>query len=111
MGLELSRPSKILTAKERGELQIVTSGGGTGDRRCENVQRLNLSQDLSELFATSIMGHTCSWDDIIMTRIELPLLMLNDWVMFINMGSYTSTMRSTFNGLPMSQIIRCRILK
>lgn len=75
------------------------------------VHHRYLSNELNELVDTVVMGHSCSWDDIIDEHRHLPLLETGDWLIFTNMGTYTTVLETFFNGLPLSEIVRCRILQ
>ena len=60
------------------------------------------------LFKSSIWGPTCCPSDCIMSDILLPELTLGDWLIFRNMGAYTSSLSTNFNGMPKAQIFYSR---
>ncbi|KAK3584395.1 hypothetical protein CHS0354_010170 [Potamilus streckersoni] len=51
------------------------------------------------LFKSTLWGSTCANVDCIMEDVLLPDLHSGDWMYFPNMGAYTSTMSTTFNGM------------
>ncbi|XP_028936098.1 antizyme inhibitor 2-like isoform X2 [Ornithorhynchus anatinus] len=53
------------------------------------------------VYPCSLWGPTCdNLDKITQDDIPLPELDVGDWLMFENMGAYTVTLTSTFNGFP-----------
>ena len=49
-------------------------------------------------FASSVWGQTCDGLDCIVKDAELPELNVGDWLVFPDMGAYTVSAASTFNG-------------
>lgn len=47
---------------------------------------------------SSIWGPTCDAMDCILPTCHLPKLNIGDWIIFENMGAYTLSAASTFNG-------------
>lgn len=47
-----------------------------------------------------IWGSTCDGADKILESVQLPILSLNDWLRWDNMGAYTQAGASHFNGIP-----------
>jgi ornithine decarboxylase len=56
-------------------------------------------------FPASLWGPTCDGFDCVTPSIELPLLDVGDWLVFRNMGAYTSAAASNFNGFPNPRVI------
>lgn len=56
----------------------------------------NTSAD--ELYKSTIWGPTCDSTDRVMETCYLPFLAVGDWLMFENMGSYSLTRNTSFNG-------------
>ena len=53
----------------------------------------------NQVFRSSVWGHTCDGIDCIVEQsTELPLLELGQWLYFKNMGAYTTSAGSNFNG-------------
>ncbi|XP_053290589.1 ornithine decarboxylase 1 isoform X2 [Pleuronectes platessa] len=50
------------------------------------------------MYACSIWGPTCAGVDRIVEQCYLPDLQVGDWLVFENMGAYTVSVSSTFNG-------------
>ncbi|XP_065842901.1 ornithine decarboxylase-like isoform X2 [Oscarella lobularis] len=50
----------------------------------------------------SIWGPTCDSMDCVMEKCVLPELEIGDWLYFENMGAYTKSAASSFNGFPVS---------
>ncbi|XP_055388404.1 ornithine decarboxylase-like, partial [Condylostylus longicornis] len=96
-------PDPLFGAPEIGEINTIIPG------TLMNVRNIVCREDQNELVDTLVFGNTCSWDDIIgaeNSRMQLPLLSEGDWLVFPNMGSFTLTLGSTFNGLPLPEIVR-----
>jgi ornithine decarboxylase len=51
-------------------------------------------------FACSLWGPTCDGLDCIVKECQLPELNMGDWLLFQDMGAYTMSAASTFNGMP-----------
>jgi len=47
---------------------------------------------------TTIFGPTCDSLDVVAKRLQLPELILGEWIYFSDMGAYTLTAASNFNG-------------
>jgi len=60
--------------------------------------------DLKKKFTSSLWGPTCDGLDCLFEQTEMPLLDVGDWVYFQNMGAYTLSAGSTFNGMPRPQV-------
>lgn len=59
---------------------------------------------MSPVFQSSIWGPTCDDLDQVVNLVNLPLMKMNDWFIFKNMGAYTIPNASTFNGFPLPNI-------
>lgn len=58
----------------------------------------------SKLHSSSIWGPTCDGLDQVVNEMLLPELQLGDWLMFEDMGAYTTAVASSFNGFPISKV-------
>ncbi|KAF9128272.1 hypothetical protein BGW39_005216 [Mortierella sp. 14UC] len=58
-----------------------------------------------ELSVASVWGPTCDSIDLIAAKAVLPLMETGDWLYFENMGAYTITAASQFNGFRRSEIL------
>lgn len=57
------------------------------------------------LFPSILYGPTCdAFDRLYSTDVQLPELDVGDWLIFPDMGAYSSCMCSTFNGFPITTI-------
>ncbi|XP_031232770.1 antizyme inhibitor 2-like [Mastomys coucha] len=57
------------------------------------------------LFPCTLYGPTCdAFDRLFSTEVQLPELDVDDWLIFPDMGAYSSTMSSTFNGFPITAV-------
>lgn len=54
----------------------------------------------NKMLASSLWGHSCDGLDCIMQEVNLPLLEPGQWLLFEDMGAYTVSAASTFNGFP-----------
>ncbi|XP_077219580.1 ornithine decarboxylase-like [Tasmannia lanceolata] len=55
-------------------------------------------------FGSTVFGPTCDALDTVLTGHQLPELQVNDWLVFPNMGAYTASAGSNFNGFATSAI-------
>ncbi len=55
-------------------------------------------------YTSSIWGPTCDGLDCIMEQVFLPELGIGDWMIFPDMGAYSISIASTFNGMPKSRV-------
>jgi ornithine decarboxylase len=55
-------------------------------------------------YSCSIWGPTCDSLDCLTTYQLFPELEVGDWVLYENMGAYTQTASSAFNGMPQPKI-------
>ncbi|PIA35539.1 hypothetical protein AQUCO_03500119v1 [Aquilegia coerulea] len=55
-------------------------------------------------YASTVFGPTCDALDTLLTGFQLPELQVNDWLVFPNMGAYTASAGSNFNGFKTSAI-------
>jgi len=60
--------------------------------------------DVSKMYPCSLWGPTCDGIDCIIKKTELPEMNIGDWVLFSNMGAYTSSVGSNFNGMPLPEV-------
>lgn len=61
---------------------------------------LNLQQYIDQpRYTSSIWGPTCDGLDCITEKTELPELYDGDWLVFKDMGAYTMSASTTFNGM------------
>ncbi|KAL1916814.1 uncharacterized protein VTP21DRAFT_5518 [Calcarisporiella thermophila] len=58
-----------------------------------------------EASGCSVWGPTCDSIDCVTPRGQLPLLEVGDWMCYDNMGAYTITAASTFNGFRKSRVV------
>lgn len=65
------------------------------------------SQTLSEIvdFPSTIWGQTCNGIDVIIENQMIPQLEIGDHMVFENMGAYTITMASNFNGFKIGDVV------
>lgn len=57
---------------------------------------------------TKFLGPTCDSTDVLCQDIQLELLQIDDIVYFNNMGAYTLTINTPFNGFGPTQILHFR---
>ena len=54
--------------------------------------------DSKKLYRSSVFGPTCDSLDLINSDIHLPILSIEDWLVYYDMGSYSMSCSSGFNG-------------
>ncbi|XP_058098387.1 ornithine decarboxylase-like [Magnolia sinica] len=55
-------------------------------------------------YTSTVFGPTCDALDTVLNGYQLPELQVNDWLVFLNMGAYTASAGSNFNGFSTSAI-------
>ena len=55
-------------------------------------------------FKSSVWGPTCDGLDCVSERVMLPELRDGDWLVFADMGAYTLSAASGFNGMPRPRV-------
>ncbi|EME30288.1 Ornithine decarboxylase 1 [Galdieria sulphuraria] len=58
----------------------------------------NAAIDYSRFIRSCVFGPTCDSIDCIIRNYPLPILEVGDWLYFTNMGAYTVSLASSFNG-------------
>ncbi|KAL4379395.1 hypothetical protein GQ457_02G034670 [Hibiscus cannabinus] len=66
--------------------------------------RLTIKNPTCKTWNSTVFGPTCDAADIVLKDFELPELDVNDWLVFHNMGAYTSSRGNDFNGFKTSAI-------
>ena len=61
------------------------------------------------LFKSTVFGPTCDGLDMVLSDYSLPKLRNGDWLVFPNMGSYTLSGASNFNGINSTDIKMCYV--
>ncbi|GAU47073.1 hypothetical protein TSUD_191990 [Trifolium subterraneum] len=56
----------------------------------------------TKTFPSTVFGPTCDSTDTVLKEYSLPELEINDWLVFSNMGAYTSSLGTNFNGFSSS---------
>eukprot|EP00871_Galdieria_phlegrea_P004707 jgi/Galph1/5237/GphlegSOOS_G3802.1 len=79
-----------------GSFRDVVSLGLTFHPKCLSVS-LN-SECNCRTVRSTVFGPTCDSIDCIVRNYPLPILTIGDWLYFTNMGAYTVSLASTFNG-------------
>uniref|UniRef100_A0A8C4QII6 Orn/DAP/Arg decarboxylase 2 N-terminal domain-containing protein n=1 Tax=Eptatretus burgeri TaxID=7764 RepID=A0A8C4QII6_EPTBU len=62
------------------------------------IQPLSLKGENEVTLESIVWGHTCAGGDCVVKNCSLPELSTGDWLIFKNMGAYSMTAWSTFNG-------------
>jgi len=60
---------------------------------------------------TSIWGPTCDPKDFISKSLKLPLLDIDDWMIFKSWGAYTLSCETNFNGMKAGKIFNVNDVK
>ncbi|CAJ2635762.1 unnamed protein product [Trifolium pratense] len=56
----------------------------------------------TKTYPSTVFGPTCDSTDTVLKEYSLPELEMNDWLVFSNMGAYTSSLGTNFNGFSSS---------
>lgn len=65
-----------------------------------NSARTMHSSSNHKMTVGTFFGPTCDSIDCVAKEVQVPELNVGDWIVFPNMGAYTSAAASTFNGMP-----------
>lgn len=58
-----------------------------------------------EKFMSCVWGPTCSAYDCPVPKCHLPILDIDDWLIFDDMGAYTFVLACRFNGFPIAKVV------
>uniref|UniRef100_A0A0G4F124 ornithine decarboxylase n=1 Tax=Chromera velia CCMP2878 TaxID=1169474 RepID=A0A0G4F124_9ALVE len=85
----------LSSSSNADEERRVSEGGGASEVSASSAatEAAEKEKEPAVLF-----GPTCDGFDIVMEKAHLPVLQVGDWLLFRNMGAYTSAAFSTFNG-------------
>ena len=87
--LAATMPSGQCNLSERDEPQIENKFTVASEQRSAEEQ----------LYKSTVFGPTCDGLDTVLTDYSLPKLRNGDWLVFPNMGAYTLSGASNFNGI------------
>lgn len=59
----------------------------------------------NEKFLSNVWGPTCDSYDIVLKDVQLPELHLGDWMVWEDMGAYSLSICSTFNGFNIPEVV------
>lgn len=65
--------------------------------------------DPQQLYKSTVFGPTCDGLDTVLSDYSLPKLRNGDWLVFPNMGAYTLSGASNFNGINSTDIKMCYV--
>lgn len=65
---------------------------------------LDERQDRQEYFMSCVWGHSCCGFDCVASKVRLPLLEIDDWLVFEDMGAYSMNLATRFNGFPIATV-------
>lgn len=96
-----------LTANDEPMFMYYVNDGVYGSFNCLMFDHAEVEPTLlgdygcdEPLYTSSVWGPTCDGLDCIREEVELPELDAGDWIIFKDMGAYTMSAASTFNGMP-----------
>ncbi|XP_071536161.1 ornithine decarboxylase-like [Panulirus ornatus] len=58
----------------------------------------------SRKVASTVWGQSCSNVDRIIAEIQLPILNIGDWLVWFDLGAYSVSLATTFNGFPIPEV-------
>lgn len=68
------------------------------------VMRSSKKLDVRHRHVSTVFGPTCAAIDVVLKGYPLPELEVKDWLVFPQMGAYTSSITTSFNGLAISNV-------
>ncbi|XP_020300292.1 ornithine decarboxylase-like [Pseudomyrmex gracilis] len=105
--------SKRIACKKNAIIRMYYVNVGTYNSFVEELlglkarvpQILDETPRSNEKFLSSIWGPTCDSYDAIVQDAQLPELHIGDWLVWENMGAYTLSICTTFNGFPIPAVV------
>ncbi|XP_055331109.1 ornithine decarboxylase-like [Paramacrobiotus metropolitanus] len=95
-----SRPMYYISDGKYGSLMYYPLEGKGSFRLVRRSRTILLSESDASSASASLWGPTCCGTDCIMPEIPLPEMAIGDWIVFYEMGAYSYTNATTFNGFP-----------
>ncbi|XAR64228.1 Ornithine decarboxylase [Bertholletia excelsa] len=103
--LAFTLATNIIGKRVRGELREYWINDGIyGSMNCIFFDHYATVNATPFACSSTVFGPTCDALDTVLTGYQLPELEVNDWLVFPNMGAYTVTAGSNFNGFKTSAI-------
>jgi ornithine decarboxylase len=99
-------PEEKITCDDQSHFMYYVNDGVYGSFNCLLYDHAEVEPSLlyktcgKPVYTSSIWGPTCDGLDCIRDKCELPELDIGDWIVFHDMGAYTCSAASTFNGMP-----------
>ncbi|XP_069837128.1 ornithine decarboxylase-like [Dendropsophus ebraccatus] len=94
-----------IDGKEQRKLSYYLNDGAFGTFRLDELRGKGVKlkplkdyQHAQKHFPSILWGPCCTDHDIITEEVSLPELEIGDWIIFSNMGAYSLSVTSTFNG-------------
>ena len=96
--------TKVLYIKSSGNREIIITDASFSEYLCPALYEINppvqTLNDPKELKNYDIAGGICESTDFLAKNINLPEVKVGDYLKFINVGAYGSSMSSTYNSRP-----------
>lgn len=104
--------TRVIGKRTRGVLREYWIDDGIyGSLNCINMDHylprpkpLARTRTGQETYISTVFGPTCDSLDTVVTGYQLPEISVGDWLVFENMGAYSTAAGSNFNGFSMSDI-------
>lgn len=103
---ENGEPVQHSSSSDEPSIMYYVNDGVYGSFNCLLFDHATISANVLKdnedemAYETSVWGPTCDGLDCILENTKLPDLEVGDWMYFKDMGAYTLTSASTFNGMP-----------
>ncbi|CAJ2635763.1 unnamed protein product [Trifolium pratense] len=109
--------TKVIGKRVRGELKEYWIDDGIYGTLCMSVydyfiitcstlrfdsKHENATYKDTKTYPSTVFGPTCDSTDTVLKKYPLPELEMNDWLVFSNMGAYTTSCATNFNGFSSS---------
>ncbi|KAK2408905.1 ornithine decarboxylase [Trifolium repens] len=109
--------TKVIGKRVRSELREYWIDDGIYGTLCRTVydyfivtcsplkfssQPMNVTCKHTKTYPSTVFGPTCDSTDTVLKEYPLPELEMNDWLVFSNMGAYTTSCATNFNGFSSS---------
>jgi ornithine decarboxylase len=100
---------RVIGKRARGEARDYWIGSLSGPRYGFVTRPRPLAALVpgEKTYASTVFGPTCDSFDMVVTGYPLPEMSVGDWLVFDDMGAYTTALASNFNGFSMSDINTC----
>ncbi|CEM03971.1 unnamed protein product [Vitrella brassicaformis CCMP3155] len=112
-----ARRAPTETTADEGRYLYYVNDGLYGSFNCLLYDHATVTPELlrehdgGPVYRSTVFGPTCDGFDVILKDVMLPIIEMDEWLVFRNMGAYTTAACSTFNGFSKPKPFYCRVAR